>query len=80
MTRIKNRSLRPRAHRFALESRQLFDGAALAETAAHNDTASDLVHHASIAEQTRIADITVPAAAPDLTAPIKASPSLNPAP
>ncbi|HDS8579529.1 TPA: tandem-95 repeat protein, partial [Klebsiella variicola] len=41
------------------------------ETAAHNDTASDLVHHASIAEQTRIADITVPAAAPDLTAPIK---------
>ncbi len=71
MTRIKNRSLRPRAHRFALESRQLFDGAALAETAAHNDTASDLVHHASIAEQTRIADITVPAAAPDLTAPIK---------
>ena len=35
---------RPRLHRFALEARQLFDGAAIAETAQHNDAGSDASH------------------------------------
>ncbi|WP_309241925.1 Ig-like domain-containing protein [Leclercia barmai] len=35
---------RPRAHRFALEARQLFDGAAIAESAQHHDTGSDAAH------------------------------------
>ena len=37
--------LRPRSHRFALESRQLFDGAALVE-AAHATDAPDAAHEA----------------------------------
>ena len=37
--------LRPRSHRFALESRQLFDGAALVE-AAHATDAPDAAHAA----------------------------------
>lgn len=40
----KNASItfrRPRLHRFALEARQLFDGAAIAETAQHHDASSD---------------------------------------
>ncbi|EKS8400041.1 tandem-95 repeat protein [Escherichia coli] len=57
MTTIKNRRLRPRAHRFALESRQLFDGAALAETAIHEASASDLVHHESATEPAKALDI-----------------------
>ncbi|MCU6665868.1 Ig-like domain-containing protein [Silvania hatchlandensis] len=35
---------RPRLHRFALEARQLFDGAAIAETAQHNDAGSEAPH------------------------------------
>lgn len=35
---------RPRLHRFALEARQLFDGAAIAETAHHHDAGSDAAH------------------------------------
>ncbi|MGU9866588.1 Ig-like domain-containing protein [Kluyvera ascorbata] len=35
---------RPRLHRFALEARQLFDGAAIAETAQHADTGRDAAH------------------------------------
>ena len=57
MATIKNRRLRPRAHRFALESRQLFDGAALAETAIHEASASDLVHHESATEPAKALDI-----------------------
>ncbi|QLO41258.1 tandem-95 repeat protein [Citrobacter freundii] len=57
MTTINNRRLRPRAHRFALESRQLFDGAALAETAIHEASASDLVHHESATEPAKALDI-----------------------
>ncbi|HGL4533472.1 tandem-95 repeat protein [Citrobacter freundii] len=57
MTTIKNSRLRPRAHRFALESRQLFDGAALAETAIHEASASDLVHHESATEPAKALDI-----------------------
>ena len=57
MTTIQNRRLRPRAHRFALESRQLFDGAALAETAIHEASASDLVHHESATEPAKALDI-----------------------
>ncbi|WP_435927610.1 Ig-like domain-containing protein [Dryocola sp. BD613] len=57
MTIIKSRRLRPRAHRFALESRQLFDGAGLAETAAHAETASDLVHHENATEPAKALDI-----------------------
>ena len=57
MTTIKNRRLRPRAHRFALESRQLFDGAALAETANHEASASDLVHHENATEPAKALDI-----------------------
>ena len=60
MTTIKNRRLRPRAHRFALESRQLFDGAALAETAIHEASASDLVHHESATEPAKALDIPTP--------------------
>ncbi|MCN7220430.1 hypothetical protein MLZ39_24200 [Escherichia coli] len=58
MTTIKNRRLRPRAHRFALESRQLFDGAALAETAIHEASASDLVHHESATEPAKALDFS----------------------
>lgn len=35
---------RPRLHRFALEARQLFDGAAIAETAQHHEASSDVAH------------------------------------
>ena len=46
----KLKFLRPRAHRFALESRQLFDGAAIVEAAAHADAAPADAHHAPAAE------------------------------
>jgi len=41
----------------SLESRQLFDGAALAETAIHEASASDLVHHESATEPAKALDI-----------------------
>jgi VCBS repeat-containing protein len=46
----KLKFLRPRTHRFALESRQLFDGAAFVEAAAQADAAPAEVHHAPAAE------------------------------
>lgn len=51
---------RPRTHRFALESRQLFDGAAVTEAAQHNDTHPDGSH--GVAE-TLIRPVTVERAA-----------------
>ncbi|MDM0057558.1 cadherin-like domain-containing protein [Variovorax sp. J22G47] len=47
--------LRPRSHRFALESRQLFDGAAIVEAASqaeapHADAAPAEAHHAPVAQ------------------------------
>ncbi|RST46380.1 cadherin-like domain-containing protein [Variovorax sp. DXTD-1] len=53
--------LRPRTHRFALESRQLFDGAAFVEAAAHADSAPADAHHAPAAESPAPAPAPAPA-------------------
>lgn len=53
------RALAPRRHRFALEARQLFDGAAATEAAQHATT--DVLHHDSIAEAPKAITVAPPA-------------------
>lgn len=53
------RALSPRRHRFALEARQLFDGAAVTEAAHHAD--ADTLHHDSVAEAPKAITVAPPA-------------------
>ncbi|MFB0710813.1 Ig-like domain-containing protein [Buttiauxella noackiae] len=80
MSRQRNDNpTRPRHHRFALEPRQLFDGAAVVEAAHHADNPLDTQHHDNAPDASKAvfvppastpapASITAPASA-DATAP-----------
>lgn len=80
MSRQRNDNpTRPRHHRFALEPRQLFDGAAVTEAAHHADNPLDTQHHENAPDASKAvfvppasvpapASITAPAPA-DATAP-----------
>ena len=80
MSRQRNDNpTRPRHHRFALEPRQLFDGAAVTEAAHHADNPLDTQHHENTPDASKAvfvppasvpapASITAPAPA-DTTAP-----------
>lgn len=80
MSRQRNDNpTRPRHHRFALEPRQLFDGAAVTEAAHHADNPLDTQHHENAPDTSKAvfvppasvpvpASITAPAPA-DATAP-----------
>ncbi len=62
---------RPRHHRFALEPRQLFDGAAVVEAASHADNPLDAQHHDNAPDASK-AVFVPPATAPapaSITAP-----------
>ncbi|RPH24229.1 tandem-95 repeat protein [Buttiauxella warmboldiae] len=68
MSRSRNDNpIRPRHHRFALESRQLFDGAAVAEAANHADNPLDTTHHDKAPEVATA--VLVPPAPASITAP-----------
>ncbi|MGB7803822.1 Ig-like domain-containing protein [Buttiauxella sp.] len=73
--------IRPRHHRFALEPRQLFDGAAVAEAANHADNPLEAQHHDSTPDASKAIFVPPPAApAPaSITAPAPA-PADAPAP
>ncbi|WMY72591.1 Ig-like domain-containing protein [Buttiauxella selenatireducens] len=48
---------RPCHHRFALEARQLFDGAAVAEATQHADNPQDAVHHENTVQPTKTVSV-----------------------
>ncbi|RJT23349.1 Ig-like domain-containing protein [Buttiauxella izardii] len=68
---------RPRSHRFALEPRQLFDGAAVAEAASHADNPLDAQHHDNAPDASKAVFVPpAPAPAPaSITAPAPADAS-----
>lgn len=75
MSRQRNDNpTRPRHHRFALEPRQLFDGAAVVEAAHHADNPLDTQHHDNAPDASK-AVFVPPASAPtpaSITAPAPA--------
>lgn len=55
--------IRPRPHRFALEARQLFDGAAVTEATHHNDTVPDTHHDTAAVDLARTVTLATPSKA-----------------